>query len=158
MSTPLPCEEEGLVYAVEDIDEEVDIGGGVNLRARELAIDEENPLGWDWRARRSNSRNRSEISISHIPSDGLDCIIFVGPPYVLIRQIIIPMILRECRSIISICSALGGLRISIDSGWIADDEQGTHHESKETELSARNAHRSLSHTHTHAWLLFTACR
>jgi hypothetical protein len=36
----VPGKEEGLVQAVKHVDNEVVIGNGVNIRARELAVDE----------------------------------------------------------------------------------------------------------------------
>ena len=41
----VPSEEEGFVDVVEDVNDEVVIGGGVDVGARELIIDQDAPLG-----------------------------------------------------------------------------------------------------------------
>jgi hypothetical protein len=41
MTSALPCDEEGLVELVDDIDDEVVVGDAVDARARKLPVDQD---------------------------------------------------------------------------------------------------------------------
>lgn len=56
--TLLPCDKEGLIKIVVDIDDDVVVGSGVNIWARKLVIDEDDLLG---------DTQRGSSAIGYIP-------------------------------------------------------------------------------------------
>ena len=58
MLDTMPCEQEGLVEVVEDIDDNIVVAGGVDFRAGELAIDQDTLLG---------NTHRGNGTICHFP-------------------------------------------------------------------------------------------